>query len=200
MGRKTLIHPSSIHCRVSHWNSGPEGLGFSCRHWTSLIDSFSHIITQIHVVLWMTPSVCLNMEVLEINEWNKFFNKVNQFCYQNVPFVLTKKMHTHTWYFYSLIKEFQTFEIWITVAQANVTNIENRRYLIIWNIMTSNIACSLSRIYSNTYMYMYLTQATMRGQFCQQWLNTEMTWSCMHWYVRNAFHKLFRWIYQVGSI
>ena len=37
------------------------------------------------------------------------------------------------------------------VVQANFANVENRRYPIIWNVMTSNVACSLSQIYQRLF-------------------------------------------------
>ena len=39
-----------------------------------------------------------------------------------------------------------TLKFLITVVQAKVTNIENRRLPIVWNVMMSNVACRLSQI------------------------------------------------------
>ena len=55
---------------------------------------FSHTITEI--VLRMTPSLCLNMEVSKVNERNKNIQQRQTIWYQNVPFVLIKKAHTYT--------------------------------------------------------------------------------------------------------
>ena len=51
----------------------------------------------------------------------KTFSKVLQFWYQNVLSVLTKKTHTHAWYFHSKIKALEKFEI----LNANIANVEN---------------------------------------------------------------------------
>ena len=79
-------------CRVSHWNGGPEGWDFpvNTEHKWSIL-------------LRMIPSLCLNMKLREVKERNKNLSKDKQFWYQNVSYVLTKKTHTHTWYFSSSV-------------------------------------------------------------------------------------------------
>ena len=64
--------------------------------WSILFLTYHPRIVQVN-----TPSLCLNMEVSDVNEQTKNLSKVKQLWYQNVPFVLTKKTHTHTWHFYS---------------------------------------------------------------------------------------------------
>ena len=82
-------------------------LGFSCQHWTSIIGSFSHIPSLNSFEndsFYLFEHGSIRGTCRQAKQKNKI-SKVKQLWYQNVHFVLTKKMHTHTWYFYSQIKE-----------------------------------------------------------------------------------------------
>ena len=97
--------PSARKNRIHHWcsvgtgKSQPEGppfqwtrgLGFSCRHWTSMIDSFSHIPLPNS---FTSDSSLFEHESVRSTEWAKKtkFRKVKQFWYRNVAFVLRKRI------------------------------------------------------------------------------------------------------------
>ena len=60
-------------CRVSHWNGGPEGwdIPVNTEHqWSILFLTYHH-----RILLRMTPSLCLNTEVSDVNERNKTFQQ-----------------------------------------------------------------------------------------------------------------------------
>ena len=46
--------------------------------------------------------LCLNMELSEVIKWNKKFQQSQAIL---IPIVPTKNTRTHTWYFYSQMKE-----------------------------------------------------------------------------------------------
>ena len=126
----------ATHFSLERWT---RGIGIFLRpHWTSLIDSFSHI---------PSPNSFKNDSFslfehgrVEIKERNKKFLRSQTILIQKCSFC-SKKTHTHTWYFYSQLKEsYRRLKFWITEA-----NTENWWYSI-WNLMTSKVACRLSRI------------------------------------------------------
>ena len=115
-------NPGDEQNRIHHWcsvgtgKSHPEGppfqwpleqwtrgLGFSCWRWTSTINSFSHIPSLNN---FKNDTFSLFEQGSVRGKWEKLTKSaVKQFWYQHVPFVLTKKTHTHICYFCSQTKE-----------------------------------------------------------------------------------------------
>ena len=87
-GRKIETRGSTVPvgnepCRISHYNAGWD---FSIdTHRTSMIDSFSHIPSLKQFYAWAS-SLCLNMELSEVNARNQIFQQRQSILVQKCSF------------------------------------------------------------------------------------------------------------------
>ena len=124
-------------------------VGISCRHWKSMIDSFSHMPSrkQCPLLSFLTRK-CRN----KMAKIKKKSTKPTYFVTKRFPLFQLRQCILTLDVFVNKSRHYKRLKIWIAFSQPNAANIETRRHsLIIWNIMMSTSGVGYP-VFSNAFL------------------------------------------------
>ena len=128
-------------CRVSNWTVDQRVGIFPVdteHQWSILFLTYHH-----RIVLRITPSLCLNMEVSEVNVRNKHFQQSQTILVPKYDTRELRKRIPTLDIFIHKQRSYRCLKFWI---RANIANVENQHYPKTWHVITSNVVCRLSEI------------------------------------------------------